>query len=44
MTKFEEKLNLLFKYRSELDTNEQELFDILIQYAKEVMVAVDNAS
>lgn len=41
MKEFEQKINSLFKYRSELDSNEQELFDILIEYAKEVMVAVD---
>ena len=43
MKEFEQKINSLFKYRNELDSSEQELFDLLIEYAKEVMVAV-NAS
>ncbi|VVC03357.1 Uncharacterised protein [Candidatus Bilamarchaeum dharawalense] len=41
MNRVEEKLNSLFKYRSELDSSEQEVFDILIQYAREVMVTVN---
>jgi hypothetical protein len=43
MKKVEEKFDLLLKYRDQLDDTEQELFDILIQYGKEVMLSVESA-
>lgn len=35
-----EKIKPLMKYRESLDESERELFDMLIQYANEVAVAV----
>ncbi|MFH0884460.1 MAG: hypothetical protein V1861_02010 [Candidatus Micrarchaeota archaeon] len=36
-----EKIESLMKYRESLDENERELFDVLIHYANEVAIAIE---
>jgi hypothetical protein len=43
MTEIQEKFDSLLKYRNQLDESEQELFDVLIQYGKEVVLSVQSA-
>ena len=38
------KVESLMRYRDALDENEKELFDVLIQYAKEVAVSVERGA
>ncbi|MFH1785912.1 MAG: hypothetical protein ABH842_05780 [Candidatus Micrarchaeota archaeon] len=41
--KFQEKFDTLFSYREQLDETEKELFDVLMEYGKEVAFAIESA-
>ncbi len=38
------KVESLMRFRNALDENEKELFDVLIQYAREVAVSVERSA
>ena len=42
MEKIQGKIDGLLQYRSALDENERELFDILVGYANEIVLTIDN--